>query len=143
MVEAKRKANKISPPVMRRASSAVKSKVKLKTTTTSKEKNNMPLVASLERHSRRRSLARVARAISNNWLMTHHAHFAKHWTSCHLLPPLFLLRCAAVGPGNTTARNQLSPRRESPGAFPPEWSYPRHAVFLSAPQFLAPKPHPG
>src|SRR5260370_3695158 len=141
MVEANRNAIQISPPVMRRASSAVKSKVKLKTTTTSKEKNNMPLVASLERHSRRRSLARVARVMSNNWLMTLLPRL--HLLLRHLLPRRFRIRCAAVGPGKTTESNQLPPRRESPGALPPEWSYPRHAVFLSAPQFRAPKPHPG
>src|SRR5579859_2854929 len=139
MVEANRNAIQISPPVMRRASSAVKSKVKLKTTTTSKEKNNMPLVASLERHSRRRSLARVARVMSNNWLMMPRPRELDR----PLLQPLFPLRCAAVAPGKTTESNQPLPRRELPGGLRPEWSCPRHAVFLSARQCRALKPHPG
>src|SRR5256885_12471656 len=44
---------------MRRDSSAVGSNEKLKITTTSSAKNSMELIASLERHSRRRSLLRV------------------------------------------------------------------------------------
>src|SRR5947209_3978681 len=58
MVE-KRKAVHTSPPAMRRDSSAVGLKAKLKITTTSNAKNSMELIASLERHSRRRSLRKV------------------------------------------------------------------------------------
>src|SRR5258706_2887048 len=48
------------PPAIRRASSPVGSKEKLNTTTTSNAKNSMELMASLLRHSRRRSFIRVA-----------------------------------------------------------------------------------
>src|SRR6266404_9815935 len=57
--EAKRKAVQIKPPAMRRDSSAVGSKAKLKITTTSSAKNSMELSASFERHSRRKSFASV------------------------------------------------------------------------------------
>src|SRR6266852_7444196 len=56
MVE-KRNAVHTSPPAMRRDSSAVGLKAKLKITTTSSEKNSMELSTSRDRHSRRRSLA--------------------------------------------------------------------------------------
>src|SRR5664280_3003218 len=46
---------------MRRDSSAVGLKAKLKITTTSSAKNSMELIASLERHSMRRSLSSVVR----------------------------------------------------------------------------------
>src|ERR1700678_171880 len=58
---ANRNATHTSPPAIRLDSSAVGSKEKLKITTTSREKNNMELMASFDRHSRRRSLAKVAR----------------------------------------------------------------------------------
>src|SRR5580658_576071 len=58
---AKRNATHTRPPAIRRDSSAVGSKEKLKITTTSKEKNSIELMASFERHSKRRSLATVAR----------------------------------------------------------------------------------
>src|SRR5436853_1805050 len=57
---AKRNATHTSPPAIWRDSSALGSKEKLKTTTTRREKNSMELIASFDRHSRRRSLARVA-----------------------------------------------------------------------------------
>src|SRR3974390_3376795 len=53
---AKRNATQIRPPAICRDSSAVGSKEKLKITTTSKAKNSMELMASFDRHSRRRSL---------------------------------------------------------------------------------------
>src|ERR1700676_1066008 len=60
---ANRNATQINPPAMRRDSSAVGSKEKLKITTTSKAKKSMELIASFDRHSRRMSLANVARVI--------------------------------------------------------------------------------
>src|SRR6266852_9806421 len=57
---AKRNATHTSPPAIWRDSSALGSNEKLKTTTTSREKNNIELIASFDRHSRRRSLANVA-----------------------------------------------------------------------------------
>src|SRR6266436_2487641 len=57
---AKRKATHTRPPAIWRDSSALGSNEKLKTTTTSREKNSMELIASFDRHSRRRSLANVA-----------------------------------------------------------------------------------
>src|SRR5437588_8172460 len=59
MVE-NRNAIQNSPPARRRDSSAVGSKAKLKMTTTSNAKNNMELKTSRERHSKHRSLARLA-----------------------------------------------------------------------------------
>src|SRR4051812_21229550 len=56
----------MSPPAMLRDSSAVGSKLKLKMTTTSRAKNSMLLIASLDRHSRRKSLARVERVTASN-----------------------------------------------------------------------------
>src|SRR5262249_20285719 len=56
MVVENRKAIQISPPAIRRDSSAVGSTVKLKMTTTSPAKNSMEFSTSRERHSRRRSL---------------------------------------------------------------------------------------
>src|SRR5499427_8228227 len=56
---AKRNATQISPPAMRRDSSALGSKAKLKITTTNNEKNSMELMASFERHSRRISFSSV------------------------------------------------------------------------------------
>src|SRR5216683_4427349 len=60
---ANRNATQTRPPAILRDSSAVGSKAKLKITTTSNEKNSMALIASLERHSRRMSFARVARVM--------------------------------------------------------------------------------
>src|SRR6185295_2937565 len=57
---AKRNATQTRPPAICRDSSALGSKEKLNTTTTSSEKNSMELMASFDRHSRRRSLANVA-----------------------------------------------------------------------------------
>src|SRR4029077_16012802 len=57
---AKRKATHTNPPAICRDSSAFGSNEKLKTTTTSREKNSMELIASFDRPSRRRSLANVA-----------------------------------------------------------------------------------
>src|SRR5271155_1460904 len=51
------------PPAICRDSSAVGSKEKLNTTTTRREKNSMELMASFDRHSRRRSLSSVARVM--------------------------------------------------------------------------------
>ena len=59
MVEENKNATHTSPPVIRRASSAVGSKAKLKITTTNSAKKSMALSASLERHSSRRSLPKV------------------------------------------------------------------------------------
>src|SRR5207248_1233491 len=59
---ANKNATQIRPPAILRDSSAVGSKAKLKITTTSRPKNNMALIASFERHSRRMSLASVAQA---------------------------------------------------------------------------------
>src|SRR5579864_5727639 len=56
MVE-NRKATQNKPPAMRRDSSTVGSKEKLKITTTRTAKNSMELKTSRERHSNRRSLA--------------------------------------------------------------------------------------
>src|SRR5207249_12145418 len=58
---ANRNATQIRPPAIRRDSSAFGSKEKLNTTTTNNAKKSMELMASFERHSRRRSLASVAR----------------------------------------------------------------------------------
>ena len=60
---ANRNATQIRPPAIWRDSSALGSNEKLKTTTTSREKNSIELMASLERHSRRRSLSSVARVM--------------------------------------------------------------------------------
>src|ERR1700689_4706945 len=60
---ANRNATQTRPPAIWRDSSAVGSNEKLKTTTTSKEKKSMELMASFERHSRRRSLRSVARVM--------------------------------------------------------------------------------
>src|SRR5215472_14871317 len=60
---AKRNATQISPPAISRDSSAVGLKAKLKITTTSSAKNSMELMASLERHSMRRSLRSVERVM--------------------------------------------------------------------------------
>src|SRR5262249_48029193 len=59
-------ATQTSPPEIRRDSSAVRLKEKLKITTTSRAKNNMELSASFERHSRRRSLCKVLTRTSAN-----------------------------------------------------------------------------
>src|SRR5258708_35551838 len=53
-------ATQNSPPARRRDSSDVGSNAKLKITTTSTAKNSMALNTSRDRHSRRRSLARLA-----------------------------------------------------------------------------------
>ena len=49
------------PPAICREIAAVGSKARLKSTTTSSAKKSMPLMASFERHSRRKSLARWIR----------------------------------------------------------------------------------
>src|ERR1700683_2821319 len=66
---ANKNATQIKPPAMWRDSSARGSKENTKITTTSSEKNSMALSASLERHSRRISLASVASVIDQNDLM--------------------------------------------------------------------------
>src|SRR5881227_2310485 len=58
---ANKNATQIRPPAILRDSSAFGSKEKLNTTTTNNAKKSMELMASFERHSRRRSLASVAR----------------------------------------------------------------------------------
>src|SRR5262252_759086 len=60
---ANRNDTQISPPAICRDSSASGSNEKLNTTTTSNAKNNIELIASFERHSRRTSLASVARVM--------------------------------------------------------------------------------
>src|SRR5580658_1608480 len=66
---ANKNATQTRPPTMRRDSSASGSKEKTKITTTSREKNSMALSASLERHSRRISLASVTSVIDQNEVM--------------------------------------------------------------------------
>src|SRR5678816_2274387 len=57
---ANKNATQISPPAILRDSSAFGSNEKLNTTTTSSEKNSMELIASFDRHSRRKSFFSVA-----------------------------------------------------------------------------------
>src|SRR5579863_2178177 len=67
---ANKNATQTSPPAMRLDSSAVGSKEKLKITTTSSAKNNIELMASFERHSRRRSFTSVARVTPTGALIS-------------------------------------------------------------------------
>src|SRR5437660_1358510 len=66
---ANRNATHTKPPAIRRDSSAVGLKEKLKITTTSSAKNSIELMASFDRHSSRKSLLRVAAAMPESMLI--------------------------------------------------------------------------
>ena len=61
VVAANRMTIQRMPPAIWREMAAVGSKASEKTTTTSSEKKSMPVMASRDRHSRRRSLRRCVR----------------------------------------------------------------------------------
>src|SRR5271165_1263306 len=82
---ANRNATQINPPAISLDSSAVGLKAKLKMTTTSSEKNNMELMASLERHSMRRSFQRVARVTVSE--LTGHLRLRYSRTPCFASSP--------------------------------------------------------